>query len=107
MTRLPSLLAYCYQVIGAKALSIAPPIGKALGLMPREEVIMEKSKFLATVYANKPMRELTLEESLELSDLVEAFYKKVMPEARVFDMAVDDVPKEVTAVGIYSYLSRV
>ena len=42
MTRLPSLLPYCNQVIGAKALSIAPPIGKALGLMPREEVIMAR-----------------------------------------------------------------
>jgi hypothetical protein len=40
MTRLPSLLPYCNQVIGAKALSIAPPIGKALGLMPRKQVIM-------------------------------------------------------------------
>lgn len=50
---------------------------------------MDKSKMLMTVYANEPMRELSEEEAIALSDAIEQFYKSI--GITVVDVALDDV----------------
>ena len=64
---------------------------------------MEKSKMLMTVYANKPMRELSNEEGIALSDVIESFYKSI--GITVIDVALEDVSEEITAKSISMYLS--
>lgn len=45
-----------------------------------------KTKFQVTIYADKDV-ELTEEQGIALSDLIEAFYKQVEPS--VYDAAID------------------
>lgn len=49
---------------------------------------MYKQEQILTVYSNAVIPELTEEQGVALSDLIEAFYKQITPE--VFDVALTD-----------------
>lgn len=49
---------------------------------------MNKQVMKMTVYSNETVPVLTDEQGVELSDLIQAFYKQISPE--VFDVALDD-----------------
>ena len=49
---------------------------------------MFKQTQVITAYSNTPVPELTDEQGIALSDLIEAFYKQVNTE--VFDVALTD-----------------
>lgn len=66
---------------------------------------MEKQKFLVTVYANKRMPELSIEQGIALSDTLEKFFKSCMPKAEVFDAGIDKVSNDINAKSIEMFLS--